>query len=241
MGDPRRLRKKYETPGHPWQASRMKLESELMKAYGLKNKRELWKTSTFLKKAQDRIKKLTALRTEQAFKEQKQIIQKLARLGLVQENASSDDVLGIDLKSVFERRLQTIVYRKGLARSVKQARQFIVHKHIEVDGRIVTSPSYLVSIDEEDSVRIKPGSPIEKLLSMQSLVEEQPSSEQEPVSDQQALQVSKEASKPRQEVQESQQSQEESKAKTNKTEEKQDKEDKPDKPTSSKTKHDKTG
>ncbi|MCD6464205.1 30S ribosomal protein S4 [Candidatus Woesearchaeota archaeon] len=234
MGDPRRLRKKYETPGHPWQASRMKLESELMKAYGLKNKRELWKTSTFLKKAQDRIKKLTALRTEQAFKEQKQIIQKLARLGLVQENASSDDVLGIDLKSVFERRLQTIVYRKGLARSVKQARQFIVHKHIEVDGRIVTSPSYLVSIDEEASVRIKPGSPVEKLLSMQSLVEEQASSEQQSVSDQQP--------QPHQEVQESQ---EESKAKANKSEEKQDKkqdkEDKPDKPTSTKAKQDKTG
>ena len=40
MGKPKFSRKKYETPSHPWEEDRIKLENELIKKYGLKNKSE---------------------------------------------------------------------------------------------------------------------------------------------------------------------------------------------------------
>ena len=43
MGDPRKTRKKYDTPQHPWQKERMDQESVFLKEYGLKNKKEIWK------------------------------------------------------------------------------------------------------------------------------------------------------------------------------------------------------
>ena len=49
MGDPKFSRKKYETPSHPWQADRIKEENELIKKYGLKNKKEVWKVKSLLR------------------------------------------------------------------------------------------------------------------------------------------------------------------------------------------------
>ena len=46
MGQPRKSRKKYNTPPHPWNAERIKNENKLMTKYGLKNKKEMpeeWK------------------------------------------------------------------------------------------------------------------------------------------------------------------------------------------------------
>ena len=48
--------------------------------------------------------------------------------------------------------------RKGLANSTRQARQFIAHEHVAVSGRTVTSPSYLVSVEEEPRLAFVPGS-----------------------------------------------------------------------------------
>ena len=48
-----------------------------------------------------------------------------------------------------ERRLQTIVVKKGLARSVRQARQFITHGHIIIGENKITAPNYMVNSDEE--------------------------------------------------------------------------------------------
>lgn len=56
------------------------------------------------------------------------------------------------MRDILERRLQTIVYRKGLARTIHQARQLITHKKIEVGGRIVSAPGYLVQREEEDKI-----------------------------------------------------------------------------------------
>jgi small subunit ribosomal protein S4 len=49
MGDPKFSRRKYDTPSHPWQGVRIKEENELIKKYGLKNKRELWKVQSLLR------------------------------------------------------------------------------------------------------------------------------------------------------------------------------------------------
>ena len=41
MGNPKRHRKKYSTPAHPWQRARIEEERELSKEYGFKNKKEM--------------------------------------------------------------------------------------------------------------------------------------------------------------------------------------------------------
>ena len=60
MGDPRRLKKKYNTPQHPWQKTRIETEAVLRKEYGLKNKKEIWKMATQFKNFSDQAKRLIA-------------------------------------------------------------------------------------------------------------------------------------------------------------------------------------
>jgi small subunit ribosomal protein S4 len=149
MGDPKRIKKKYSTPLHPWQAERIEEEKELTKEYGFKNKKEIWKIQSLLRNFFRQAKRLAATKTEQAEKEKVLLLNRLKRLGLLAENALIDNVLEISLKDLLERRLQTVVFRKGLARSVNQARQFIVHRHIKIGDKKITVPNYLVSKAEE--------------------------------------------------------------------------------------------
>jgi small subunit ribosomal protein S4 len=152
MGDPRKPRKKYVGPRHPWEKTRIESERELKQVYGFKNKKELWKMSSLLKVFFDRAKKYVTKENPQYKKEQEQLISRLNGLGLLKGDNSLDTILGIQLKDVLERRLQTVVFRKGLARSIKQSRQFISHGHITVNGKVITSPSYLVSLSEEATI-----------------------------------------------------------------------------------------
>ena len=152
MGDPKGIRKKYNTPSHPWQRGRIEEEREIVKNYAVKNKKEIWKMNSLLKSFKNEAKKLASLRTQQARKEEALLIRKLIRYGILKEGDALDAVLIISLRDVLERRLQTIVRKKGLARTMKQARQFITHRHIKVGDSVVTSPSYLVLAEEEQSL-----------------------------------------------------------------------------------------
>ncbi len=160
MGDPKRIRKKYSGPRHPWQKDRIDEEKKLLKEYGLKNKTELWKVSSKMKNFSDQAKKLIAAKGTQAEKERKQLMEKLNKLGFIQKNANLDDVLGLKLRDFLNRRLQTLVFKKGMARSVNQARQFITHEHIVIGEKKITSPSYLVSVEEEPRINFLQGSSI---------------------------------------------------------------------------------
>ncbi len=160
MGDPKKPRKLYETPRHPWKKERLIEERRLVSKYGLKNKRELWRMETLLKKFRRQARRLLASSGKQAEKEAKELINKLIRLNLLKEGATLDDILALKVEDILERRLQTLVYKKGLARTINQARQFIVHGHIMVNGVKVTSPSYLVEADEEDKIEFSPYSPL---------------------------------------------------------------------------------
>ncbi len=153
MGDPRKIRKKYETPIHPWQKSRIVEEIKLVKEYGLKNKKELWKFSSFLKKYKDQAKKLIAMQGKQADVERAQMMDKLKSLALISPgNETYDAIFSLQLKDVLDRMLQTVLYKKGLARSIKQARQFIIHRHVMIGDHKITTPRYLVSVKEESSI-----------------------------------------------------------------------------------------
>lgn len=152
MGDPRRLRKKYSGPSQPWQKERIDEERELKNEFGFKNKKEIWKLSSLLNKLGLQAKKLTALKTQQANIEKKQLLDKLYNMGLLNKGAQLEDVLTLTLRNLLERRLQTLVIKKNFARSIKQARQFITHGHIAIDQKVITSPSYLVTTAEENKI-----------------------------------------------------------------------------------------
>jgi small subunit ribosomal protein S4 len=159
MGDPRKIKSKYNRPAKPWQKERIEEERILVREYGLKNKQEIYRAQSKLKTFADLAKKLIASRGPQAEKEKQQLLSRLAKLGLVKNGAQLDDVLGIQLRNILDRRLQTMVARKNLARSVNQARQFVVHEHISVGNRVVSAPSYHVPVNEETSLAIIPTSP----------------------------------------------------------------------------------
>lgn len=160
MGDPKKLRKKYQTPSHPWQKARIEEEKILTREYGLKNKTEIWRMVSLLKEYHKLAKKLVALHTKQAEIEKKALISKLVTLGLLKPDAEIHNVLEINIKDVMERRLQTILVKKGLARTVRQSRQFITHGHIVVDGKKIDSPAYLVTQNELSTIKFNTNSNI---------------------------------------------------------------------------------
>ncbi|MBU0457484.1 MAG: 30S ribosomal protein S4 [Nanoarchaeota archaeon] len=155
MGDPKKQRKKYSTPMHPWIQSNIESEKKIKEEYGLKNKTEIFIANSFLKKYKNIAKALIAKKTEQGEKEKLQILKKLQQLGLLSVGSDLDQILGLEMKDVLERRLQSIVFRKGLAKSINQARQFIVHRHIMVGDKEISMPSYLVSLEEENKIGFK--------------------------------------------------------------------------------------
>ncbi|MBS3107456.1 30S ribosomal protein S4 [Candidatus Woesearchaeota archaeon] len=158
MGDPKQTRKKYATPSHPWNRERIEEERVIKRDYGLKNKKEIWKMQSILSRSKDQAKRLIPQISAQAKKEEKDLIQRLHKMGLISATAKLEDVLGLTAKDVMERRLQTIVFKKGLARSVIQSRQFISHGHVFVNNRKVTVPSYIVLKGEENSISFDPAS-----------------------------------------------------------------------------------
>ncbi|MCS7144534.1 MAG: 30S ribosomal protein S4 [Archaeoglobaceae archaeon] len=161
MGDPKKNRKFYVAPVRPWDKSRLERDNQLVITYGLRNKRELWRFQNILRKyrrvARDLLGKinLPGREGEIAKSKAQAVIKKLQKYGILQDNSTLDDVLGLSVENFLERRLQTVVYRQGLAKTIKQARQMIVHGHIEVDGRKVTSPSFIVLRDLEKKVGVR--------------------------------------------------------------------------------------
>ena len=60
---------------------------------------------------------------------------------------------GDNLMILLERRLDNIVFRLGLARTRREARQIVDHKHITVNGKVVNIPSYLVKAGDVIEVK----------------------------------------------------------------------------------------
>jgi small subunit ribosomal protein S4 len=162
MGDPKKQRKKYETPRHPWRKDQIEVELKLLGEYGLRNKRELWRYRTMLSEVRGIARSLLAKSGEERAKLQREYLSKLSRVGLLPEETEIDDVLDLDIKDLLERRLQTMVFRSGLAKSIHQARQLVSHGHIMVGNRTVTVPSYLVSRQEEPAIKYAPESPLNR-------------------------------------------------------------------------------
>ncbi len=160
MGDPKKPKKKYSKPPHPWIKSRIDTEKVLMKEYGLKNKKQLWRMEKILANFKDQVKRLTASTGEQADKEKQQLRNRLESLDLLKQDQELGDILASDLKSVLDRRLQSRILKKELARSINQARQFITHEHIKVGDKVINSPSYLIRLNEDNKISFVDNTPL---------------------------------------------------------------------------------
>ncbi len=163
MGDPKFSRRTYDTPSHPWQGERIKAEVVLVNQYGLKNKTEVWKAQSILRNFRKQSRELQArLRSgdAQAKIEADALLAKCGKIGVLSaDNATLNDILTLNEESILSRRLQTLVFEKGLASTVGQARQMIVHGHIFMNGHKVTIPGYIVTRYEESSITYDPASP----------------------------------------------------------------------------------
>jgi len=149
MGDPRKLRKKYTTPKHPWQAERIQREKQLKSSFGLRNKKEIWRAENTIRKFRYLARGLVGMPVNQRKGEEERLIGKLFKLGLLGEGKILDDALSMKTEDLLARRLQTLVWKKGLAYTLTQARQLIVHGHISLDKRKVTSPGMIIEREKE--------------------------------------------------------------------------------------------
>jgi small subunit ribosomal protein S4 len=157
MGYPGKNHKSYQTPKRPFEKTRIEAETRLVIEYGLRNKREVWKAQAYLRRYRQGARNLLVLKSSAADTElyeskKEELISHLQRAGLLGPDADVDDVLSLKVQAQLERRLQTLVYRKGLARSPKQARQLITHGHIAIAGRRTNIPGYRVTRKEENEI-----------------------------------------------------------------------------------------
>ncbi len=144
MGHPKFQRKKYFKPSHPWNKATIEQEKELKKEFGLKNKKEIWKANSYLKKLKTQAKRLIRSDSLQAKKEEELFRKRLLKYDLLPTGFKLEDVLALQTRDILNLRLQTQVFKQGFARTVNQARQFITHGHIFVNNKKVAVPSYLV-------------------------------------------------------------------------------------------------
>jgi len=151
MGHPKKQRKKYEKPFKPFDKERIEEEKKLMKEFGLRKKKKIWRAESMLRNFRRRARDLQATKDKE---KEKELLKNLYRLGLLPEDATLDDVLELKIEDILSRRLQTIVYKKGFANSPKHARQLIVHGHILTDGRKLKKPGHIIPIELEGKIKL---------------------------------------------------------------------------------------
>ena len=145
------IRKKnlYARPKKAYEKARILEENALMKRYALKNKKEIWKADAKIDYYRSRAKALAKSSVE----EQKILFDKLNARGIKVNSIA--DVLALQKENLLERRLPTIISKKGLTKTPQQARQMVVHKNVLIDGKIVNTPSYIVTVSEENLISLK--------------------------------------------------------------------------------------
>jgi len=145
----KRQQKKYEKPLRPWDRTRIEAEKKLKQNYGLRRKKEIWRAESILRNYRRQARNLAAKKDKE---KEKILIDKLVKIGLLNTGADLDDVLVLNVENLLERRLQTLTFKKGIAKTSKQARQLIVHGHVAIDGKRVRWPGTIVPISEEGKI-----------------------------------------------------------------------------------------
>jgi len=157
MGGLKKPKKKYleGKPKKIWNKQLLLEELQLVGEYGLRNKKELWLARAHLKRITRRARSLLSMTAEERAPLEMPFKERLYKMGFIEDpNVPLDRILSLDVRAVLERRLQTMVYRMGLAKSIHHARQLIVHGHVLIAGRRMTSPGFLVPRELEDKISL---------------------------------------------------------------------------------------
>ena len=182
MGDPKYPRRVWKKPKRPLNYDLKMEELKTLGTFGLKTKKELWKAHTELSRVRHQARSLLALGQEVREEKEPILMKSLSRIGLVSNESTLDDVLNLQVTDLLTRRLQTIVMKKFGFKTPYQARQAVVHGHIMIKDRIVNIPSYVVTLQEEDDISLKPNSSLHAILEQaqkesQSVISEDESTE----------------------------------------------------------------
>ncbi|EGX48900.1 40S ribosomal protein S9 [Orbilia oligospora] len=152
---PRTYSKTYKVPRRPFESARLDSELKIVGEYGLRNKREVWRVMLTLSKIRRAARQLLTLdeKDPKRLFEGNALIRRLVRAGILDDSRMKlDYVLALKIEDFLERRLQTQVYKLGLAKSIHHARVLIRQRHIRVGKQIVNVPSFVVRLDSQKHI-----------------------------------------------------------------------------------------
>merc|ERR1711909_55640 len=154
--------KRYSTPRRPFEKARLDQELKLIGEYGLRNKKEVWRVNYALAKIRKASRDLLTLEEKDPRRlfEGNALLRRLVRIGVLDESRMKlDYVLSLKVEDFLERRLQTQVFKLGLAKSIHHARVLIRQRHIRVRRQVVNVPSFVVRLDSQKHIDFSLKSP----------------------------------------------------------------------------------
>merc|ERR1712033_139361 len=160
---PHKTSKVFTTPRRPFEKARLDQELKLIGEFGLRNKREVWRVKLVLANIRKAARELLTLdeKDPRRLFEGNALLRRLVRIGVLDEGKMKlDYVLGLRLEDFLERRLQTQVFKLGLAKSIHHARVLIRQRHIRVRKQVVNIPSYVVRLDSQKHIDFSLRSPL---------------------------------------------------------------------------------
>mmetsp|Transcript_25862 Transcript_25862/g.26076 ORF Transcript_25862/g.26076 Transcript_25862/m.26076 type:complete len:195 (-) Transcript_25862:67-651(-) len=155
-------RKTFGSIRRPYEKERLDQELKLCGEYGLRCKREIWRVQLILSKVRKAARTLLTLdvKDPQRLFGAPPLIRRLKRFGLMTDEENTlDDILKLSTQRFMERRLQTKVFKQGLAKSIHHARVLIRQRHIRVGKQLVNVPSFVVRTDSEKHIDLAVNSP----------------------------------------------------------------------------------
>merc|ERR1711967_81758 len=158
----RNFSKTSKTPRRAYDKERLDSELKMIGTYGLKNKREIWRNGLILSKVRAVARNLLTMdeKDPRRIFVGQALMRRMIRYGILDEDKQRlDYVLALKVEDFLERRLQTLVMKRRLAKSIHHARVLIKQKHIRVGHQIVDVPSFMVRVESQPHIEFSVSSP----------------------------------------------------------------------------------
>lgn len=155
--------KTFKKPRRPYEKERLDAELKLVGEYGLRCKRELWRVQYVLSHIRNAARELLTLdeRHPRRIFEGEALLRRMFKYGLLEEAQNKlDYVLALTVENFLERRLQTQVFKSGMAKSIHHARVLIRQRHIRVGRQVVNIPSFMVKLESGKHIDFALSSPL---------------------------------------------------------------------------------